>query len=182
MKESLFNLPKSLSESSWVLSCSPQLHGRLRSGLLSLSLPHVHSKGQVTREKKWRRSNTQQLSVWGTGDEWQHVCHCIMSGALSALRNCLHAPRCAQAQWRFTLTPIRQHIEVLQWGVAVQRCHLVLPSPWGRLDVFSSHLYRVNEMRSWQCVSIFALFWQEGKSPMSTAARLKRWIHYFCLD
>lgn len=114
MKESLFNLHKrfifSLSESSWVFSCSPQLHGHLRSGLLSLSLPHVRSKGQVTREKKWRRSNTQQLSVWGTGDEWQHVCHCIMSGALSVLRNCLHAPRCARAQWRFTLTPIRQHI------------------------------------------------------------------------
>lgn len=120
MKKSLFNLhkrfifsfPPSLSLSLNPVEFCRALHSctAVYAAGFSLPLPHAHSKGQVTREKKWRRSNTQQLSVWGTGDEWQHVCHCIMSGALSALCNCLHAPRCAQAQWRFTLTPIRQHI------------------------------------------------------------------------
>lgn len=193
MKKSLFNLhkrfifsfPPSLCLSLWIQLSFVALSTAARPSTqrASLSLPHVHSKGQVTREKKWRRSNTQQLSVWGTGDEWQHVCHCIMSGALSALSNCLHAPRCAQAQWRFTLTPIRQHI-----GSSSVRCGrpempLSVGIPLGTPGcLFFSHLYWVNETRSWQCVSICALFWQEGKSPMSTAARLKRWIHYFCLD
>lgn len=76
---------------------------------LSRSLPRVHSKGQVTREKKWRRSKAQQLSVWRAADEWQRVCHRIMRAALSTPRHCLRAPRWAQTLWRFTLTPIRQH-------------------------------------------------------------------------